>query len=104
MADIIIALVFTAILAIGGIVILTGNVGARDITDRPPLGFGGAPAGAAREAETKKEVTAALSRRFKRRFQLFRVRDPSAEIYPARSHIALVAVKIRARTFSQTVF
>jgi ATP-dependent Clp protease ATP-binding subunit ClpC len=48
------------------IIVMTGNVGARSITDRSaPLGFGGELDDQAREAETKKQVTAELHRRFK---------------------------------------
>ena len=50
------------------IVVMTGNVGARRIAARTPLGFADAAEGAAREAETEKEVKAALRQRFKPEF------------------------------------
>ena len=50
------------------IVVMTGNVGARRIAARTPLGFADAADGAPREAETKKEVAAALRERFRPEF------------------------------------
>ena len=50
------------------IIVMTGNAGVRAVAGRAPLGFGAPPEGAAHDAETKREVTAALARRFRPEF------------------------------------